>query len=393
MYDVLIIGGGIAGSYLAFKLSSLGLKVLLLEQKKNANGKECCTGLIGYECAKLYPFDDSLVIRKFNRATLYSPSKKKLLFQRNNTQALVIDRSKFDTFLINLARDKGAHFYSGNKVEEIEVNDHKVMVGVDYNSHFLNFEAKVGIIANGYNSKLTEKLGLGCISNIALGAQTEIESLNHEEVEIFFGRNIAPGFFGWLVPTRPNQAKVGVLTRNNPGIYLDNLLSMLTKMGKVKNAKGKYHLGGIPLTTLTQSYSNRILVVGDAAGQVKPTTGGGIFYSLICSDIAMETLKGAFEVNNFSSQYLSQYEKKWKETLGREIKIGYLARKIFESFNDQMIDLAFELVKRSGLLEVLLKNEEFSFDWHSKPIINILKNNQVAKLIGINNYLKDEDDI
>lgn len=393
MYDVLIIGGGIAGSYLAFKLSSLGLKVLLLEQKKNANGKKCCTGLISYECAKLYPFDDSLVIRKFNRATLYSPSKKKLLFQRNNTQALVIDRSKFDLFLINLAIDKGAHFYSGNKVKEIEVNDHKVMVRVDYNSHFLNFEAKVGIIANGYNSKLTEKLGLGCISNIALGAQTEIESSNQEEVEIFFGRNIAPGFFGWLVPSRPNQAKVGVLTRSNPGIYLDNLLSMLTKMGKVKNSKGKYHLGGIPLTTLTQSYSNRILVVGDAAGQVKPTTGGGIFYSLICSDIATETLKGAFEVNNFSSQYLSQYEKKWKETLGQEIKIGSLARKIFESFNDQMIDLAFELVKRSGLLEVLLKNEEFSFDWHSKTIINILKNNQVAKLIGIKHHLKDEDDI
>ncbi|MBT9150692.1 MAG: hypothetical protein DDT40_00869 [candidate division WS2 bacterium] len=393
MYDVLIIGGGIAGSYLAFKLSSLGLKVLLLEQKKNTNGKECCTGLISYECLKLCPFDDSLVIRKFNRATLYSPSKKKLIFQRDNTQALVIDRPKFDLFLINLAIEKGAHFYSGNKAEDIEVNDHKVMLRVDYNKHFLNFEAKVGIIANGYNSKITEKLGLGYISNIVLGAQTEVESLNHEEVEIFFGRNIAPGFFGWLVPTRPNQAKVGVLTRNNPKIYLENLLSMLTKMGKVKNTKEKCHTGGIPLTTLTQSYSNRILVVGDAAGQVKPTTGGGIFYSLICSDIAMETLKGAFEVNNFSCQYLSQYEKKWKETLGQEIKIGYLARKIFESFNDQMIDLAFELVKRSGVLEGLLKNEEFSFDWHSKSIINILKNNQVAKLIGINKYLKDGDDI
>ena len=84
------------------------------------------------------------------------------------------------------------------------------------------------------------------------------------------------------------------------------------------------------------------MVVGDAAGQVKPTSGGGIYYGLLCADIAADTLHRALQEGDFSAGMLSRYERKWKKRLGRELKIGYWARRMFERLSDGQIDRIFD---------------------------------------------------
>jgi len=109
--------------------------------------------------------------------------------------------------------------------------------------------------------------------------------------------------------------------------------------------------------------------VGDAAGQVKPTTGGGIYYGLLCADIAVDVLDRAMAGNDFSARTLSEYEKRWKRLLARELRIGRWARRTFERLSDRRMERLFRMVQDSRATESLLNAPDFSFDWHSRLIL------------------------
>ena len=125
-------------------------------------------------------------------------------------------------------------------------------------------------------------------------------------------------------------------------------------------------------TSLEKHYKGRVLVVGDAAGQVKPTTGGGIYYSLLASEIASQVLAEALADDDLSASRLSQYQRRWKGLLSNELEVGYSARRLFEALNDQQIT---SLVNQAGAKNIhndLLNSGDLSFDWHSKLIGRII---------------------
>ena len=125
------------------------------------------------------------------------------------------------------------------------------------------------------------------------------------------------------------------------------------------------------------------MVVGDAAGQVKPTTGGGIYYGLLCADIAADILHQALEDDDLSARSLARYERGWRKRLGWELKIGYWARKLFERLSDRQIDRLFDLVKANGIDEALLKEKDLSFEWHSKAIFRLIGHGVVSRAINV----------
>ena len=129
------------------------------------------------------------------------------------------------------------------------------------------------------------------------------------ELEIYFDQRLAPGGFAWLVPTRDNRGLAGLLTHQRPEWHLNKLLSSLKAQGKITSTEVIPGYGAIPLRPLPKTYADRILVVGEAAGQVKPTTGGGIYYGLMCADIAADTLHQAFQAHDFSESRLASYQK------------------------------------------------------------------------------------
>jgi digeranylgeranylglycerophospholipid reductase len=222
---------------------------------------------------------------------------------------------------------------------------------------------------------------LGHFKDFTIGAQADIEVPHLDEVEVFFG-DVAPDFFAWLVPLAPPMARAGLLSRENPGLYLKKWLSDLAAQGKIVSANVKLRYGGIPLQPLTRTYGERLIAVGDAAGQVKPTSGGGIYYGLISADIAAATLHDALGDDDLSAKRLARYERAWRKKLGSELRTGYRFRRLYERLSNRQIDRLFDIVKRAGIDKALLKAEDLSFDWHSHLIMKLLKYQVVAKTIG-----------
>jgi digeranylgeranylglycerophospholipid reductase len=381
MYDVIIVGGGPAGSRVAYGLAAKGHKVLVLEKQGRPGKKSACTGIISQECAGAFDIEDSVVLRKVNSATLFSPSGKQLRLQREGNQACILDRAAFDTIMAERARQAGAAYSFNRRVTDIIVAKNQVAIAIDRRGKVETIAGRVAVIASGFSPGLPGRLGLGGFKDFAIGAQAEVEALNLDEVEAYFG-DMAPGFFAWLVPITPPLAKAGLLSRGNPGAYLKEWLSELAIKGKIASADVRINYGGIPLRPPSRTYGERLIAVGDAAGQVKPTTGGGIYYGLISADIAAAVLYQALEDDDLSAKRLARYEQAWRKRLGRELRTGYWFRKLFERLSDRQIDRLFEIVKRAGIDKALLKAEDLSFDWHARTIMRLLKYQVVARTIG-----------
>ncbi len=268
-------------------------------------------------------------------------------------------------------------------VRDIKVGDDGVGVGAVRQGEGLNFEARAVVIATGFGSRLVGGVGLGKIGDFVMGVQAEVETIGVDEVEVYFGQEVAPGFFAWLMPTSPPKALVGLLSRRSPGLYLKKLISSLLAQGKIVSDEAELSQRGISLKPLPRTYSRRLVVVGDAAGQVKPTTGGGIYYGLLCADIAANNVHRALDDNDLSARNLASYEREWKKKLGRELKIGYYARKFYEHLSDKQIDRIFDVIKSNGIDEALLKADDLSFDWHGEVILRLLGQRVLSQAIKV----------
>ena len=245
-------------------------------------------------------------------------------------------------------------------------------------------EGKAVIVAAGFDLKMTESLGLGRPRDFAVGAQATVATNDIDEVEVYFGKAVAPGFFGWLVPTAPGEALVGLLTRDHkPQGHLRNLLAKLVSEGKIRSADVEIISAAIPLKPLPRTYGKRVLAVGDAAGQVKPTTCGGIYYGLICADMAADTLHEAIVSGDFSARKLSRYEQQWRQKLSRELEVDYYARKFFERLGDERIDRLFETIADHGIVDGLLKSEDLSFDWHSTVVLRLMGHRVMSHALSV----------
>ncbi len=382
MFDAIVVGAGPVGSQVAYKLAAKGHEVAVLEEKDSIGTKACCTGIIGSECIKSLGIEDNIILRRINTARLYSPSGKYIHLQRRETQAYIVDRKTFDTALSERAEKQGAEYLLNCPVQSIGAEGDRVIVKALCQRRERIFEARAVVIASGFKPKLVSSLGLGRFADYVVGVQAEVETRGLDEIEIYFGQDIAPGFFAWLVPTLPGRALVGLLSRHNQGYYLRKLLTSLYLQGKSLSTDARLSYDVVPLKPLRKTYRERLLAIGDAAGQVKPTTAGGIYYGLLCADMAVNTLHRALETDDLSARSLAVYEQEWKRKMGRELKIGYCARKIYEHLNDSQIEKIFNIAQSTGIAEAFLKSD-LSFDWHSEALLKIIGNAVMSKLLGV----------
>ena len=382
MLDVVVVGGGPTGSHVARRLAEKGYKVLVLEKKAEIRGKDCCTGIISRECVDRFNIDSRVILRELNSATLFSPSGISLHLYRKELQAVVLNRAAFNKFMAERAQSDGAEFRFNNRVTDITIANDRAVVNVSSRDKNNQVTAKVVVIASGFNPGFNERVGLGKYKDYVAGVQAEVETPGLKEVEIYFGDK-APGFFSWLVPTSPGMGKAGLLSRAETGTHLKNWLRQLTEQGKIVSDDVKLDYGGIPLTPPPRTYGERVIAVGDVAGQVKPTTGGGIYYGLLGAEIAAEILHRALSDNDFSVKRLANYERAWRKKLGRELRIGYWARQLFERMSNRQIDRIFKIIKADGIDEALLQAKNISFDWHSRTIMSLLKYQIITKTLKL----------
>lgn len=382
MYDVMVIGGGPSGNTAAHKLASLGYQVLVLDWRQNL-GDKLCTGIIGRECAQRYTPDKAQVYREAMSAVVVSPSGKRYRFTREQPQAYIVNRVAYVASIARRAMEAGATYVLNERVTSIQVSD----IGVEAQALGADGErchrARMAIVASGFGSSLLRMLGLDSwrSEDYLVGCQAEVVAPGLEETEIYLGRRVAPGSFGWLVPLNDSRALVGAIARRRASQQMDDFLSTLQASGKVQAVIKKPQQWGIPLRPLPRTYAERVLVVGDSAGLAKPTTGGGIYYSILSGEMAARAAHEAFTTGDFSARRLARYEKEWKAVLGREMRIGYYARLLYESLGDEQVERLLDTFASSDVQEEVLGTRELSFDWHSGVILKALRQQRLGGLV------------
>lgn len=381
MYDALIIGGGPIGSYIAKGLAAKGHSVGVLEKGSEDRGKICCTGIVSKNCYKTYLADKDLVLKHGRSAKVYSPSGKLLSLNHKEVQAFIIDRNKLDSAMAADAIKSGADFLHDHAVKNLDVLSDRVLVEYQNDIRAGSVEAKTVIIASGFNSGWFKQNKIKKELSFTIGAQIEVYHRDIEEIEIYIGKHVAPGFFGWLVPLDDKRALVGLMTKNKPNKYLKDFLTLLDEQGKVSLNGDKPAYRGITLQSPQRTYGERFIMVGDAAGQVKPLTGGGIYFGFLCADIAVKTIDRALNKDDLRAVKLAVYEKEWKQKLNKEMQICRFARAIYSQLSNRQLDRLIDISNTFGIVDEITASDELDFDFHSRVIRKATTLPIVSKLL------------
>jgi len=378
-HDVIVVGGGPSGLSTAKSLAEKGLDVLVLE-KKTAVGRDIiCTGIVGTELFKSFDVRRNSILNVLQKVRVVSPFKTSIDYEHPFPFAYVVDREKFDSNLALDARNAGVVIMPSTKVLDVVVDRNEARVIAESAADMkLTYKAKMVVLATGINYTLSRKLDLGYSKDFLTGIQVELDRKDVCVPTILVGKRISPGAFAWAVPSNGKKARIGLVTRRHSRKYLKRLIDELfpdvsTEMEGL-NIRPKLIAQGF----LRKSYGDRILAVGEAAGQVKTTTGGGLYYGMLCAQIAADVIEHSFVRNAFRSSNLAAYETSWKKVLNKEIKIGYYARKICGGLSDRQIESFFQVAKSDGIIPLI--KEKGNFDWHSSLIFALAKRLSVRSI-------------
>jgi geranylgeranyl reductase family protein len=378
MFDVAIVGAGPSGLMLARLLGTWGRKVALIEEHESAGEPVNCSGIIGVEAFQKFDLPVNRIIRQIDSIRFYAPGGATFHYKHHLPLAYAVNRAKFDEDLAEKAVQSGAELITGTRINGIEVKQDQVRLVPQRSNGMI--EAKFAVIAAGGGTKLTQLAGLGSPRRYVLGAQTECATITLEEVEVHLGRNVAPSNFAWVIPAGDGIAKIGLICDRNASESLKHFLSGPALRGRLLGAPGSIRCSLLPLDTLRRSYSHRTIVVGEAAGQIKTITCGGIYYGLLAAQIAAEVIEGALRIGNGSARILAEYERRWKKLLDAELKAGRRLRSIFRRLSDAGINALFETADRDGIMALI--REKVNFDWHRDLVASLIRHVLVSSLLN-----------
>ena len=396
MYDAIVVGAGPCGNMAALELARRGVSVAVLDWRANI-GDKLCTGIIGKECADLWQPAPEHVHSEARSATIVSPRGNRYRVERPTTQAYIVNRAAYVNSVADSAMQAGAEYILNTRVTGISVSDTHAEITARVASSVRSelvegpVEPQVGtttytcrilILASGFGSPLLRMAGLNTDagSEYLVGCQVQAAAPELTEIEVHLGSRTADKSFAWLVPLADSQALIGMAPRRRVNGQMDHFISRLQSEGRIEEVAEKPQTWGIPIRPISPSYADRTLVAGDAAGLVKPTTGGGIYYAFLSGRLAADAAHTAIDARKYSASDLRDYERKWKAVFGRELSIGYYARLLFETLTDKQIE---------RLMEQFLPNSEFAdfigkdvaFDWHSKVILKALRHTNIRRVL------------
>jgi geranylgeranyl reductase family protein len=351
--DVVVVGAGPAGLISAREAAKSGIEVTVLEEHKEIGIPCHCAGLMSIKGLRRLqiPLNSRFVQNKVKGAIFHSPSGLSFSVEKEESVACVVNRSMFDKFLMKQAISSGAEIKLNSKVQQLKCHKQRILV----NSTRDLISANIVVNAEGISSFFVKRMGLTPINyDYVLPAfQFELNDVdvNSEFVEIYVGKKIAPSFFAWVIPLSSKSARVGLACKEaNPRKKLESFIqNRFESFNYVSSNSGRViTCGPIPKT-----FNNNFVVVGDAAGQVKPTTGGGVILGGICSTIASRVITESIKKNAATLNFLEKYENLWKRKLEREFKVMRLARRIFNHLSDDIIDKFFKIVKDNNFQKEL----------------------------------------
>ncbi len=366
LHDVIVIGAGPIGSYTAYLLAKEGLDVGLFERNTVIGNDVNCTGIVSVECLQKFDLPGEVVSRPINSIKAIAPSGNYIKYNAASPLAYVVNRGLFDNELNRMALREGVHTYLDAKVEEIDIGS-AFRIKLNNGRKEREFSARVGVIATGFEPNSFQRM-FKRTTKFLFGIQTDAVMEEVHDVEVYFGEKVAPGSFGWVVPTNGKSAKIGLIVRKHAAESLKRFLQNSNIEHRIDVLGDNVKCSPIPLKRIPKSYGERLVVVGEAAGQVKTTTGGGIYFGFLCAEIAAQTIIGAFKRGDYGEKVFREYEVLWRKRLEPELRAGILLRNIFSKLSDHQIDFLMDMARRDGLMPII---DKANFDWH-KDIISYL---------------------
>lgn len=349
-YDVLIIGGGPVGNYLA-SLLAREYRVLVVEKKGSFGGK-ACTGIIGAESYEILGFPKKAILNAFRGATFYSKIRS-FEIAREEPQAYMVDRKTFEKELARQAVRRGAEYWM--RATFAGFKNGKAVI--QRPGSVEEVEARVYVGADGVDSRVAKAIGAKNEAEFLPGFEMEVvgDFERKDFVEVWVNREMNPDFFFWVAPVDEGLARVGTIGR------LDSLYRFLRMRRLEPSRVVEFKAGSVGLGLRRPWVKGNVALIGDAALQLKPLTAGGIAYGAF----AAHMLKRALDEDN-----LKLYEKYTKD-LKREIAFGLRARRVYLNLSQEKVEELFEILGSREAIEVI--ESTASFDEHAKTIKALLR--------------------
>ncbi|UCH03722.1 MAG: NAD(P)/FAD-dependent oxidoreductase [Candidatus Thorarchaeota archaeon] len=381
-YDVIIAGGGPAGLITSRRVAEDGHNVAVLEEHPEIGRPDHCAGLIstsGLRSLKLRPPKD-VVQNHVSAARIFAPSGQSILIERGKREAFVLDRSRFDSWLAEKAADAGAEILTKNKVLDVDCAKQKPCTVTLKTGEGREIKrSQVVVDAEGSRCQLSRLVGLPTVPrrNKYPAYQFEMSGVDiaDDVVEMYYGRHVAPGFFAWIIPLGDGRARVGLAAKDLAKMRLEASIRQHPVMSKrLEHAYIERGFGGIVLvgTPIKRTVSGRFLVVGDAAGMVKPTTGGGVIMGGAAARIAGRVVSRTLLDGRQIEEGLRLYESNWRALLMRELRAMHLAQRMISSLSDQGLNILIRDAENFDLVDIVRK--EGDMDMQRKVIFRLLAN-------------------
>jgi digeranylgeranylglycerophospholipid reductase len=381
MHDLAIVGGGPAGLLTARRCAEAGLDVVLFEEHERIGEPVHCTGVVSLETAALAKIPDDIILGRLRHARLVSPGGATCELRWNaagSEEILVVDRALFDRDLGEKAERAGAVIRTGSRVDGVEVDGD----GVTLDVRGCEVAARACVLACGVSYRLHRQLGFGLPGQVVHTAQVEADAEPGETVELYFGRDVAPDGFLWSVPimrgSRPGL-KLGVLARGDAGACLKRFIARPRVWARLRSTPGRIVRRLLPLEPAPQTVADRMLLVGDAGGFTKPTTGGGIFYSLLTASLAADTLIEGFQAGRLDAEFLSRYEARWAAQLGADLRVSAWLRQLLARCRDAEMDGLVRAIESESVQAIIERTARFNR--HRDVILALLREPRIASLL------------
>lgn len=365
-YDVVVVGGGPIGAAAARTAAEEGATVLLVERRSRIEGPSPCTGLVSGHALTALGASERSVLRRIRAVAVHGPNAHAIL-RAASDKAVVVDRADLERELLERAAAAGVEVRLGTSAVGAKRGEVRVRGQGGVNT------VEVGVVvgADGPESETARWFGLAAPAEILRAVQVEVVAEGPEDtVEVFVGRGVAPGFFAWSVPAEPGRRRVGVAVSDplDPSEVLGRLVAQRLPEARVISSIA----APIPIPPVEPIVGDGVLLVGDAAAQVKPWSGGGLYVGGVCARLAGRAAAAAARDGDVSQGRLARYEEACRRAVGGELRFGGAARSILRSMSDAALDAALVALRDEELAGFIAR--EADIDHPSRILSRVVSN-------------------
>ncbi len=363
-YDVIIVGAGPGGGMAALTAVSLGLRTALVEEHPTVGTPTHCSGKLQLHAFREFDLPPHLIVNTLQAGTFYAPNGTFVKVRRETPDSHVVDRDAFDRWLADEAQRRGAELLVGTRLRSAEHRNGTMRVSGERAGKTVTLDARLIIDAEGARPVLPRTLGLHLPRAWVHGLQYQVANVDVEEEdcpEIYLGTEAAPGFFAWLMPLGGRRGRVGLcvdprVAARAPVHYIERVMrEHPIASRRLRRVTVERKLAGpIPLLggARRRSVTEGMLLVGDAAGHVKATSGGGIYFALIAGRLAAQAAAAYVGGDRYA---LAGYERAWWRRFGRELQFTSFARLTLNQLTDAELNTLVASIGNDESLRVAIE--------------------------------------